>query len=265
MATVKANGIDVHYVMEGPADGPVVTMSHSLMTTLGMWEPQVKPLIERGYRVLRYETRGHGGTSVTEPPYTLDTLAADAAAMLEALGIRQTHFVGLSMGGMIGQTLALARPDLLKTLTLCDTSSGYPPEAAAMWNDRIKGAEQGGMEPAVAGTIERWFSPSFAAANDPVVAPVRDMIRGTAVKGFIGCGHAISKLALTEKISAIRVPTLIIVGEDDPGTPVSMHVTIKEKIAGSQMVIIPDARHLSNLEAVEPFNAALLGFLALHK
>lgn len=265
MATVKANGIDVHYVMEGPANGPVVTMSHSLMTTLEMWDPQVKPLVDAGFRVLRYDTRGHGGSSVAEPPYTLDMLAADAAAMLEALGIHQTHFVGLSMGGMIGQTLALARPDLLKTLTLCDTSSGYPPEAAAMWGDRIKGAEQNGMEQAVAGTIERWFSPSFAAANDAALAPVREMIRGTAVKGFVGCCHAISKLAVTDKISAIRVPTLIIVGEDDPGTPVAMHVTIKERIAGSQMVIIPEARHLSNIEAVEPFNAALLRFLQAHR
>lgn len=265
MATVRANGIDVHYVMEGPADGPVVTMSHSLTTTLEMWTPQVKPLIDRGYRVLRYDTRGHGGTSVTEPPYTLDMLAADAAAMLEALGIAKTHFVGLSMGGMIGQTLALARPDLLQTLTLCDTSSGYPPEGASMWADRIAAAEKAGLEANVAPTIERWFSPGYAASNDAALVPVRDMIRNTPVKGYVGCCHAISKLALTDRISAIKVPTLIIVGEDDPGTPVSMHVTINEKIAGSQLVVLPTARHLSNIEAVEPFNAALIGFLDRHR
>ncbi|MFN4088470.1 MAG: 3-oxoadipate enol-lactonase [Alphaproteobacteria bacterium] len=265
MATIRANGIDIHYVIEGPAEGPVVTMSHSLTTTLDMWAPQVKPLTERGYRVLRYDTRGHGGTSVTEPPYTLDTLAADAAAMLDALGIARTHFVGLSMGGMIGQTLALARPDLFATLTLCDTSSGYPPEGGQMWADRIAAAEAAGLEANVAPTIERWFSPGFAAANDTALVPVRDMIRHTPVKGYVGCCHAISKLALTDRIAAIAVPTLIIVGEDDPGTPVAMHVTINEKIAGSELVILPTARHLSNIESVEPFNKALIAFLDRHR
>lgn len=264
MASVKANGISVRYRFDGPEGGPVVTMSHSLSANIDMWEPQVAALTDAGYRVLRYDTRGHGGTDVPEGPYSLDTLAQDAAALLQALGIAKTHFVGLSMGGMIGQTLALARPDLLRTLTLCDTASGYPPEAVAMWQDRIAGAEKNGLEPGVETTMDRWFSPGFVAGNKAVCDKVRAMIRATPVKGYIGCCHAISKLAATPNLPKIKTPTLIIVGEDDPGTPVAMSRTIQQGIAGSELVILPVARHLSNMETVKEFNAALLAFLRRH-
>ena len=264
MPKISANGIGIHYEIEGPTDGPVVTMSHSLSAHSGMWAPQVPALTGRGYRVLRYDTRGHGQTDVPEGPYSLDTLADDAAALLRALGIAKTHFVGLSMGGMIGQTLALKHPQLLRTLTLCDTSSGYPADASAMWEDRISAAEKMGLEPGVETTIERWFSPGFAADSRVVVDSVRAMIRATPVRGYVGCCHAISKLDVTPRLSEIKVPTLVIVGEDDPGTPVAMSRTIQQGITGSELVILPVARHLANTEAVEGFNQALLDFLGRH-
>lgn len=265
MPKLSANGIAIHYELTGPENGPVVTMSHSLAAHSGMWAPQVPALVGRGYRVLRYDTRGHGQSEVPAGPYTLEMLAEDVIALLQGLGIAKTHFVGLSMGGMIGQTLALMRPDLLHSLVLCDTSSGYPPEAAAQWQERIAAAKAHGLEPNVEPTLERWFSPGFAADNRALMDTVRAMIRNTPVEGFVGCCHAIAKLDLTERISDIRTPTLIIVGEDDPGTPVAMSRTIQERIEGSELVVIPVARHLSNMEAVEPFNAALLDFLGRHR
>ncbi len=257
---IRANGIEMHYVMEGPERAPVVTLSHSLATTLGMWEPQARALARR-YRVLRYDTRGHGGTEAPAGAYTLDLLAEDARALLAALGITRTHWVGLSMGGMIGQTLALASPALFATLALCDTSSRVPPEARPTWDERIATAESKGMEPLVEPTIARWFTAPFIAAHPEVVDPVRAMIRATSPRGYAGCCHALKVLDLTDRLGAIRLPTVVIVGEDDPGTPVTAARTIHEHIAGSELVIIKSAAHLSNLEQPEAFTQALTGFL----
>ena len=264
MPRFSANGASIHYEMEGPENGRVVTMSHSLSAHSGMWAPQVPALVARGYRVLRFDTRGHGQSNARDGPYSLEMLADDAAGLLRSLGIGKTHFVGLSMGGMIGQTLALKRPELLRTLVLCDTASGYPPESAGLWKDRIAAAQANGLAAGVEGTMDRWFSPGFMASGAPVLDAVRTMIRNTPVPGYVGCCHAISALDLTERLSGIDIPTLIIVGEDDPGTPVAMSRIMHERIAGSELVILPVARHLSNLEDVEGFNAALLDFLGRH-
>jgi len=153
---ITANGISMNYTLDGPAGAPVVTLSHSLATTLEMWQPQLKALTAR-WRVLSYDTRGHGGTDAPKAAYTLDQLADDAQALLRALGIQRTHWVGLSMGGMIGQTLALKAPELFASLTLCDTSSRIPPEAKPLWDERIHTAETKGMDPLVEGTLSRWF------------------------------------------------------------------------------------------------------------
>src|SRR5215813_8816576 len=142
---ITANGININYILEGPASGPIVTMSHSLATDLTMWDPQV-PELRSHYRVLRYDTRGHGGTDAPPGPYALEQLTDDAGALLQALGITRTHFIGLSMGGMIGQLLALQHPELLQSLTLCDTMSRVPMEAKATWDERVQTAQNQGME-----------------------------------------------------------------------------------------------------------------------
>jgi len=260
---IRANGIDVHYVLEGPANAPVVTMSHSLATTLEMWKPQMAALSAR-YRVLRYETRGHGRTEAPKGAYTLDTLASDARALLDALQIRRTHWVGLSMGGMIGQRLALSAPDRLMSLSLCDTSSRVPPEMRPTWDERIKTAETEGMQALIEPTIARWFTSDFIKRKPDVVDTVRAMIRDTSVPGYVGCCHAIKMLDLTDRISAITLPTIVIVGEDDPGTPVAASRTIAERIKGAELAILPKAAHLSNIEQAEAFTAALTRFLAAH-
>ena len=258
---ITANGIRIHYTLNGPAGAPVVTLSHSLATTLAMWEPQARALGER-YRVLRFDTRGHGGTDAPAGPYSLEMLTADALALLESLGIQRTHFVGLSMGGMIGQLLALEHPDRLRSVSLCDTSSRIPPEAAPIWDERVRAAQAEGMEQAVQPTINRWFTPACRDARPDVVDPVRAMIRTTPVQGYVGCCDAIKPLNLTARLGAIRVPTLVMVGAEDMGTPVAASRAIHEQIPGSRLVVIPSASHLSNLEQPEAFNKALLDFLA---
>src|SRR3990172_7145666 len=173
---IKANGIEINYEKEG--SGPVVAMSHSLGCNLHMWDEQAKALAAR-YTVLRFDTRGHGQTSAPEGAYSLEQMADDLKGLLDGLGIKETHFVGLSMGGMIGQTFALKHPDMVKSLVLCDTTSRYPAAAAPVWEERIRAVHADGMESLVAATVERWFTPPFRARRPDVLDGVRAMLRGT--------------------------------------------------------------------------------------
>jgi 3-oxoadipate enol-lactonase len=258
---ITANGIGMNYQLEGPATAPVVTLSHSLATYLSMWDPQIPALISR-YRVLRYDTRGHGGTDAPAGAYSLEQLAEDARALLQALGIARTHFIGLSMGGFIGQILALESPQMLQSLLLCDTSSRVPPEARPMWEERIRVAAAQGMEPHVEPTIGRWFTAPFRERRPDIVDALRAMIRATNPVGYVGCCHAIAALDLTDRLYKIAVPTLVIVGEEDAGTPVAWSRTIHERIKGSELVILKSASHLSNMEQPDAFNRAVTAFLA---
>jgi 3-oxoadipate enol-lactonase len=256
----RVNDIDVHYTLDGPTGAPVVTFSHSLATDLSMWDRQAAALATR-YRVLRYDTRGHGGTDAPAGAYTLEQLAADARGLLKALGIARTHWVGLSMGGMIGQMLGVTTPELLQSLTLCDTTSRVPAEAKPLWDQRITVAERQGMQPHVEPTVSRWFTPKFIESRPDVVNPVRDMIRRTSPRGYVGCCHAIRALDLTDRLAAVRLPTLVIVGAQDVGTPLAASQVIHGQIKGSELVILDPASHLSNLEQPEAFTQALEGFL----
>jgi 3-oxoadipate enol-lactonase len=255
---ISANGIDINYSIEG--EGPWLTMSHSLACDLHMWDEEAKRLSGR-YKVLRYDTRGHGKTSAPAGAYTLELLADDLQALLLALGVRSTHFVGLSMGGMIGQTHALKYPGTFSSLTLCDTTSRYPAEAAGMWADRIKTVQTQGMEPLVVPTLGRWFTEGFRKTRPEVVEKVAGMIRSTPVAGYAGCCHAIPRINLTARLKEIVCPSLVIVGREDAGTPVAMAEEIQRALPGSKLVVIPDASHLSNLEQPDAFNRALGGFV----
>lgn len=257
---ISANGISIHFSLEGPAGAPVVTLSHSLAANLSMWDPQVRALVPN-YRVLRYDMRGHGLSEVPEGPYSLELLAEDVRSLLLALSIPRTVFVGLSIGSMIGQVLALKCPGMLQGLVLCEASSRSLPEMRPIWDERVRIARTQGMEAHVEPTIERWFTPPFRARNTHVVDPVRAMIRATDPKGYEGCIRAIQGLDLLERIDTIGVPTLIIVGEDDPASPVASSLAIHERIGGSELVILKSAAHLSNVEQPEAFNRALLDFL----
>ena len=255
---ISANGTDINYTIDG--EGPWLAMSHSLACNLHMWDEEAKRLSKR-FKVLRYDTRGHGASSAPAGAYTLDLLADDLHGLLAALGVQSTHFVGLSMGGMIGQTFALKYPGMFKSLALCDTTSRYPADAAGLWAERIKIVETQGMEPLVAPTLARWFTEPFRKARPEVVEKVALMIRTTPATGYVGCSHAIPKINLTARLAEIRCPSVVIVGKDDPGTPVAMAEEIHHALPGSKLVIIPSAAHLSNLEQPDAFNRALTDFL----
>jgi 3-oxoadipate enol-lactonase len=255
---LEANGIDINYEIEG--DGPVVTFSHSLACNLSMWDEQVRALKSR-YRVLRYDTRGHGQTSAPAGAYSLEQLAEDLKGLLDGLGIGVTHFVGLSMGGMIGQVFALKHPAMVESLTLCDTTSRYAPGAAAVWEERIKMVGAKGMEPMVAPTLERWFTAPFRARRKDLMERVGSMIRATPAAGYIGCCHALPKINVTERLRDVRCPALVIVGEEDAGTPVEMAREIHAALPAAELAVLCRASHLSNLEQPGEFNRVLGGFL----
>lgn len=256
-----ANGLQINYTVDG--NGPWVVMSHSLACSLAMWDPQVEALA-KDYRVLRFDTRGHGQSDAPAGAYTLEQLTDDVHGLLQALGVEQPHFVGLSMGGMIGMTYALKYPGRLRSLVLCDTSSRLGPEVQPVWDERIKTATQKGMEPLVEPTLKRWFTEAMLAKRSPVLDRVAAMIRATPALGYAGCCHAIPKIDVTGRLKEIACPIQVIVGEQDAGTPVAMSREIHAAVPGSELVVIPDASHLSNLEQPQAFNRALTGFLARH-
>jgi len=257
---IDANGIRINYELSGKEDAPLVVLSHSLACSRVMWKPQLD-VLESHFRVLRYDMRGHGDSDATEGAYTLEQLAADVMALLEALHIEPTHFVGLSIGGMIGQCLALNYPDRFQSLTLCDTSPVIPDDAKPLFRERMDLAHTEGMQALVETTLERWFTRPYLDQNPPEVGLIRDQILATSVTGFLGCSEAILGLNYLDRLSEIKLPTLIIVGEHDPGTPVSASEAIHDRIAGSKLVVLPSAAHLSNIEQAAAFNSALLAFL----
>lgn len=254
---VRANGIDLHYTVEGA--GPWLVMSHSLACDSAMWDEQAALLAKR-FKVVRFDTRGHGRSDAPPGAYSLELLADDAKGLLDALGARAVHWVGLSMGGMIGQTFELKYPGTFQSLVLADTTSHYPPELAPLWADRIKTAQAQGMEPLVEPTLGRWFTEPFRKSSPERVQPIADVIRSTPVAGYVGCCSAIPKINVTARLKEITCPALVIVGEQDPGTPVAMAKTIQENLPGAELVVIPSAAHLANIEQPGAFNHALTRF-----
>ena len=257
---ISANAIQINYEITGQKDAPVVMLSHSLASSMVMWNPQLEAL-EPHFRVLRYDMRGHGDSDAPEGAYSLELLVEDAVALLDALGIDTVHFVGLSIGGMIGQGFALNHAGRLKSLTLCDTSAIMPQEAQPILQERITAARENGMADQVDGTLERWFTPQYLQENPPEVEMIRQQIAATPLAGYLGCSEALRGLDYLDRLSEIKLPTLIMVGEEDPGTPVAASEAIHERIAGSKLVILPAARHLSNIEQAEAFNQSLMDFL----
>ncbi len=255
----KANGININYELVGPEGAPTVMLSHSLSASLDMWWPQMAALSAR-YRVLRYDMRGHGESEAIKPPYTLEHLASDVRALLAALDINDVHFVGLSIGGMIGQVLATRHSDVLRSVTLCNTTSVIPIELQPLWDERVGIAESSGVEALATPTLERWFSAAFHERAPADVARIRAAICATSVDGYVGCCRAIQTLNETDALGAVRKPTLVIAGQHDPSTPPAASEVIRDRIEGSELVVL-DAAHLSNVEQPAAFNDALLAFL----
>ncbi len=254
----KTNGIEINYEIAG--EGPWVVLSHSLACNLHMWDEQMAGLTKK-YKVLRFDTRGHGLSSAPPGPYTLEQMADDVKGLLDALGIKQAHWVGLSMGGMIGETFALKYPGVFQSMVLADTTSRRPPNADQMWGERISVAQQQGMAALVESTLARWFTEPYRNTHKDVMARIANDICNTPVAGFVGCCQAIAKVDLLDRLKEIKCPALIMVGDQDHGTPPEMARQIHANLSGSELLIIPSAAHISNIEQTAVFNQTMLGFL----
>ncbi len=255
------NNIEIHYELTGSAHAPVVVLSHSLGSAVTMWDPQVEALSSR-FRVLRFDTRGHGRSSAPGGSYRLDQLTDDVVDLLAALDIDRVHWVGLSMGGMIGQGLALRYPERLNSLVLSDTMAVVTPEMQEVWLERINTAREQGMRALADATIERWFTEAFRRAHPEAVEPIRRQFIATPVSGYIGCCEAIRHLNYLPRLGEIKLPTLILVGAADPATPVSASEAMHRRMPASQLVVIPEAAHLSNVEQSGRYTELVQEFIA---
>lgn len=256
--TVNVNGVDIAYRFDGPARGRVVLLSNSLMSNYDMWDGTMPALTDR-YRVLRYDTRGHGRSGTTPGPYSIEVLGDDAVGLLDALGIEAAHFVGLSMGGMIGQQLGARYADKVLSLALCDTASEMPPRS--MWAERLEIARTQGIAGLAEGTIKRWFTEPFINRAPCDIDKVRAFILSTGVEGYIACASAVRDMAQTTLLLKIKAPTLIMTGRQDPACTVEQATVLHRMIDGSQLLILEDAAHLSNIEQPQAFNRALRNFI----
>jgi 3-oxoadipate enol-lactonase len=226
-----------------------------------MWEGLV-PALAPAHRVVAIDARGHGASPLPARPWSLDDMADDAARLLDRLGIARAHWVGLSMGGMVGQAFALRHPDRLDRLVLANTTSAYGPEGRAMWDNRIRMVTEGGLAAIRDLVAQRYFSDAFRAAHADVVARVMDRFMLTPAAGYAGCCEAIREMSLQPRLGTIRAPTLVIAGDLDQGTPPAMSQAIAERIPGARVEVIAGASHLSAVEKPREFNALVGDFLA---
>ena len=258
MPFVEREDVRLHYEIQGPSGAPTVVFSNSLGTDQSMWDAQAAALTHT-FRVLRYDTRGHGQSSVPKGPYRVEQLAADVIALLDELEIPRAHFCGLSMGGQLGLWLGIHHPDRINRLMACNTGAkiGNP----ETWSARIDGVRNGGMKAVATAVMERFLSPEFRTRCPEVTAALQQKIESTSPDGYVACCEAIRDTDVTADLGKIRSRTLVIAGSKDPSTPPALGRFIREHIAGAGYTELPTA-HLSNIEAPEQFNAELTRFLS---
>ncbi len=257
MPIADAAGIRLHYELVGPERAPVVLLVNSLGADLSMWEPQLPALAGR-FRVLRYDMRGHGRSEVTPGPYRLDGLALDALALLDALGIDRVHLCGLSLGGAVGQWIAIHRPERLRSLVLCATACSFG--SATTWDERIAAVRSGGVEAIADAVLERWLTADFRARRPSEAARLRAMLCATPAEGYAAAAAAVRDTDLCGEVHRIAVPTLLIAGNADPATPPARLEELRARITRAELVVL-EAAHILNVEAAEAFDRALLAFL----
>ena len=256
-------GRRLYYDLVGPEKAPVVCFTHSLASDGGMWAEQMPPLMAAGWRILRLDMRGHGGSDPVAGDYTMAALADDAAKALDFLAIPKVHWVGLSIGGMIGQAFALGHGQKLHSMMLCDTSPGTMPGAAAAWGPRIEAVKKANsLEPLADPTMERWFTDAWKPRNPARWKEIRSTIAGTTPAGYLGCSAAIMNFDFVPRLPTVKVPTLVVCGSDDAGTPPAGNRQIAALIPGGRYEEIPDARHFPNVEHPDVFNRIMMGWLS---
>ncbi len=257
------NGIAVNYEVSGPVDAPAVVLHHPLASNLTTWNA-LTAVLEPRYRVVRMDARGHGKTEAPDGPYTFETLAADVVGLLDHLGIAKARFLGLSMGGMVGQYLGLLFPERFHSLCLVSTTSAVPAGATKLWDERIRVASTGDLSSLIDAATGRWVTLETAKNRPELLAQLRADMQATPPKGYAGWSHAIRDLDITARLKDIRLPTRVIVGARDPATPPSAAAVIHREIAGSDLVEIPDVSHMLHVEQPEVFHSHVLPFFVAH-
>ena len=250
----------IHFTDSGGTGEPVLLV-HAIGCDHRMWDGLGTALSPR-FRVIRMDVRGHGRSAVTPRPYSLDQLADDARDLLDSLKIDKAHWVGLSMGGMIGQAFALRHPQRLRKLVLANTTSTYGTQGPEMWEARAKAVGEGGMAAVKELAMQRYFTDDFRASSSDVVDRIGSGFLATDPEGYIACCNAIRDLDFSGDLHRIKAPTLVIAGEKDVGTPVAMSEVIAKAIPGARLAVIPGAAHLSAVENPEEFNRLVEDFLA---
>jgi 3-oxoadipate enol-lactonase len=239
------SSVDLHHEIDGPEQAPPLLMGGSLGTALAMWEPQLG--LARGARLIRFDHRGHGGSPAPAGPYSIADLGGDVLALLDRLGLERASYCGLSIGGMVGQWLAIHAPERIEKLILICTSAHLPPQSA--WRERAGLVRAAGTPAVVADAVlTRWFTAPFAAANPDLVARHRAMIVGTSAEGYAGCCEAIGALDLRSGLPGVTAPTLVIAGAQDPSIPPQHGREIATAIPGSRLELLDPAAHLSSVE-----------------
>ncbi len=256
MRVVEANGVKLNWQEDGDPAGVPVVFANSLGTDLRLWD-QLLPLLPEGLRVIRFDKRGHGLSDCPRAPYSMDDLVSDAEALLDALEVKGCIFVGLSIGGMIGQGLAARRPDLIRALVLSNTAAKMG--EADMWHTRMDAIRKGGIVALADPILDRWFSDAFRAR--PELAAWRNMLTRTPAEGYLGCCAAIAGCDLSETTRALSLPTLAIAGSDDGASPPALVQGTAAMIAGSRFAVIDGAGHLPCVENPAAYAALLNDFL----
>jgi 3-oxoadipate enol-lactonase / 4-carboxymuconolactone decarboxylase len=258
MPFIQTNGVKLCYELSGPSGAPVVALSNSLGTILAMWDA-LMPALRGRYRVLRYDTRGHGRSRVVDQPITVEDLADDLLGLLDALAIPRAHIVGLSLGGMTGQALASRHPERVQSLTLMATAAYLPSQDS--WDERAALVRAKGTEAIVDATMGRWFTPDYPRLVPERVRPVREAFIGIDRTGYAVCCNAIGRMDLRPMLGRITAPTLVIAGRDDPATPLEMAEELATGVAQAELVVLPRAAHLLAVERPDVTAAHLLAFL----
>ena len=258
MPLVRVRDTELFCDLSGPPGAPVVAFSNSIGTTLEMWDAQARALGVR-YRVLRYDTRGHGRSPVTEAPVTIDDLADDLTGLVDALGFDRIHLVGLSLGGMTAQAFAVRHAAKLTSLTLMATAAHLPP--AESWNERAATVREKGMGAIVDAVMPRWFTPAFIASGAAEIETTRRHFLANDPRGYALCCEAIRDMDLRPSLARIATPTLIIAGADDPATPVAMSEELRAGIPDAELLVLPRAAHLLAVERADAVSGHLEAFL----
>ncbi|GGU23881.1 3-oxoadipate enol-lactonase [Lentzea flava] len=247
----------IHYTVDGPDDAEVLVLGPSIGTSLGLFDAQVAAFADR-WRVVRFDLRGHGGSPVLPGPYTVADLAGDVLELLDHLRVRRFHYLGVSIGGAIGQWLAL-HSDRLLTLTICASAAQFadPPQ----WPARAATVRAQGTSVMVPSRLGTWFTQEFAEREPAEAERLLDMLRATAAEGYAGCCEAIGTFDVRDELGRITVPTLVLAGGDDPATPIDTVRAIADGIPGASFAVVPDAAHLLTAERPEVVNAMVADHL----